>query len=66
MLTGRPAIDDLDGSIGTHTETTVVSVMVGCSDSAYGMRLRLRCDERELVVDERTSSVTIEIGRAHV
>jgi len=62
MLTGRPAIDDLDSSIGTHTETTMVPVMVGYSDSAHGMRLRLRCDERELVVDERTSSVTI--GRA--
>ena len=62
MLTGRPATDDLDSSIGTDTETTMVPVMVGYSDSARGMRLRLRFDDRELVVDERASSVTI--GRA--
>ena len=62
MLTGRPETDNLDGSIGTDAETTRVPEMVGYSDSARGMRLRLRCDERELVVDERTSSVTI--GRA--
>ena len=62
MLTGRPATDDLDSSIGTNTETTMVPVIVGYSDSACGMRLRLRFDDRELVVDERPSSVTI--GRA--
>ena len=62
MLTGRPATGDLDGSIGTDAETTMVPVMVGFSDSARGMRLRLRFDERELLVDERVSSVTI--GRA--
>ena len=62
MLTGRPATDHLDSSIGTDTETTMVPVMVGYSDSARGMRLRLRFDDRELVVDERPSSVTI--GRA--
>jgi hypothetical protein len=62
MLTGRPATDDLDGSIGTDAGTTMVPLMVGYSDSARGMRLRLRFDERELVVDERASSVTI--GRA--
>jgi hypothetical protein len=62
MLTGRPATDDLDSSIATDTETTMVPVMVGDSDSARGMRLRLRFDDRELVVDERPSSVTI--GRA--
>jgi pSer/pThr/pTyr-binding forkhead associated (FHA) protein len=62
MLTGRPAPDDLDSSIGTDTETIMVPVMVGYSDSARGVRLRLRFDDRELVVDERASSVTI--GRA--
>ena len=62
MLTGRPAPDDLNSSIGTDTETIMVPVMVGYSDSARGVRLRLRFDDRELVVDERASSVTI--GRA--
>jgi len=40
----------------------MVPVMVGYSDSARGMRLRLGFNERELVVDELASSVTI--GRA--
>jgi len=62
MLTGRPATDDLNSSVGTDTETTMVPVMVDYSDAARGMRLRLRFDDRELVVDERPSSVTI--GRA--
>jgi hypothetical protein len=62
MLTGRAATDDLDNSVGRDTETTMVPVMVGHSDSARGMRLRLWFDDRELVVDERPSSVTI--GRA--
>jgi adenylate cyclase len=62
MLTGRQATDDLDIPIGTDTETTMVPVMVGYSDSARGMCLRLRFDDRELLVDERRSSVTI--GRA--
>ena len=62
MLTGRPATDHLDGSIDTDTETTMVPVIVGYSDSARGMRLRLRSDNRELVVDEHPSSITI--GRA--
>jgi hypothetical protein len=62
MLTGRPATDDLDSSMGTDTETTMAPVTVGHSDSARGMRLRLRFDDRELVVDERPSSITI--GRA--
>jgi adenylate cyclase len=62
MLTGRPATDDLHGSMRTDTETTMVPVIVGYSDSARGMRLRLRFDDRELVVDERPSSITI--GRA--
>ena len=62
MLTGHPATDDVDSSIGTDTDTTLVPVMMGYSDSAHGMRLRLRFDDRELVVDERPSSVTI--GRA--
>ena len=64
MLTGRPPTDDLNCSIGTDTETTMVPVIVGYSDSAHGMCLRLRFDDRELVVDERTSSITI--GRADV
>ena len=62
MLTGHPATDDLDSALGTDTETTMVPVIGGYSDSARGMRLRLRFDDRELVVDERPSSITI--GRA--
>jgi len=62
MRTGRQATDDMDSSIGTATETTMAPLAVGHSDSARGMRLRLRFDERELVVEERSSSVTI--GRA--
>ena len=64
MLTGRPATDPLNSSIGTDTETTMVPVIVGNSDSARSMRLRLRCGDQELVVDERASSITI--GRADV
>jgi hypothetical protein len=62
MLTGGPATDDLDGAIGTDAETSMVPEMVGYSDSARGMRLRLRFDERELVLDKRASNVSI--GRA--
>ena len=62
MLTGDPATDDLDSSMGTDTETTMVPVIVGYLDSARDMRLRLRFDDRELLVDERPSSITI--GRA--
>jgi|SRR5580700_777440 adenylate cyclase len=62
MLTGRRATDDLDSSMGTGTETTMVPVIVGYSGSARGMRLRLRFDDRELVVNELPSSITI--GRA--
>jgi adenylate cyclase len=62
MLTGRPATDEPDSSMDTHTDSTVVPVIVGYSDSARGMRLRLRFDDRELVVDEGPSSITI--GRA--
>ena len=62
MPAGRPATHDLDNFIGTDTETTMVPVLVGYSDSARSMRLRLWFDDRELVVDERPSSVTI--GRA--
>jgi pSer/pThr/pTyr-binding forkhead associated (FHA) protein len=64
MLTGRPATHHQDSCIGTDTESTMVPVMVGYSDSARGMRLRLRFDDRELVVDERASSITI--GRVDV
>ncbi len=62
MLTGGPATDDPDSSMGTDTETTMAPVIAGYSDSARGMRLRLRVDDRELMVDERPSSITI--GRA--
>ena len=62
MLTGGPATDDPDSSMGTDTETTMAPVIEGYSDSARGLRLRLRVDDRELVVDERPSSITI--GRA--
>jgi len=62
ILTGHPATDDLDSFMGTETETTMVPVIVGYSDSARGMRLRLRFDDRELMLDERPSSITI--GRA--
>jgi adenylate cyclase len=61
-LTDCPATDNLEGSIGADAETTMVPEMVGYSDSTRGMRLRLRFDKRELVVDERPSNVTI--GRA--
>src|SRR5689334_4382873 len=60
--TGHPATDDPDSCMGTETETTMVPVIVGYSDSARGMRLRLRFDDRELMLDERPSSITI--GRA--
>jgi hypothetical protein len=62
MLTGHRATDDLRGSTRADSETTTVPEMVGHSDSAHGVRLRLRFDNRELVVEERASSVTI--GRA--
>ena len=62
MPTDRPATDYPDSSIGTDPGTTMVPVIVPYSDSARGMRLRLRFDDRELVVDERASSITI--GRA--
>src|SRR5262249_50883440 len=65
MQTGRPATDDLDSSIVKDTETTMVRVMVGYSDSARGMRLRLRFDDRELVVDERLSSVRMSSTGGH-
>ena len=62
MLTGHPATDDLDSALGTDTETTMVPVIGGYSDSVRDMRLRLRFDDRELVVDQRASSIAI--GRA--
>jgi len=62
ILTSRPATDDLHSSMRTDTETTRVPVIVGYSDSARDMRLRLRFDDRELVVDQRASSIAI--GRA--
>ena len=63
MLTGRPATDDLNSSIDTDADTTMVPVIAGYSDAARGMRLRLRFDDRELVVDERPST-NVTIGRA--
>ena len=62
IRTGRPVPDDLDSSKLTDTETTMVSVIVGYSDSVRDMRLRLRFDDRELVVDNRASGIAI--GRA--
>jgi hypothetical protein len=62
MLTGRPTTDESGSSTTTDTETTMVPVMVGYSDSARCMRLRLRFDDREVVMDERPSDITI--GRA--
>ena len=62
MRTDRPATDDLHSSTRTNTETTMVSVIAGYSDSVRDMRLRLRFDDRELVVDQRASSIAI--GRA--
>jgi pSer/pThr/pTyr-binding forkhead associated (FHA) protein len=62
MLTGHPATDYPDSSMRTDTETIMVPVIVGYSDSARGTRLRLRFDDRELVVDEGPSNITI--GRA--
>lgn len=59
VLMGRPATDHLDSSIGTDTETTMVPVIVGYADPARAMRVRLRFGDGELVVDERTSSITI-------
>jgi pSer/pThr/pTyr-binding forkhead associated (FHA) protein len=44
------------------TETTIVPVIAGDWHPARGMRLRLRFDDRELLVDERHSSITV--GRA--
>jgi adenylate cyclase len=48
--------------MGNNTETTKVHVTQHDSHPARGMRLRLRFHDRELLVDERHSSVTI--GRA--
>jgi adenylate cyclase len=44
------------------TETTLVPVIAGNSHPAGSMRLRLRCDDRELLLDEQHSSITV--GRA--
>jgi adenylate cyclase len=49
--------------MGTDTDATViVPGIAGDSHSARGMRLRLQFDDRELLVDQRHSSITI--GRA--
>src|SRR5438445_13616699 len=62
MLTGRPATADRDSSMGTQTQTGIAPGIAGYSDSARGMRLRLRFDDRDLLVDEHHASITI--GRA--
>ena len=62
MRTGRPATDHLHSSMHTDSETSLVPVIVSYSDSARDMRLRLRIDDRELVVDEHPECITI--GRA--
>ena len=46
----------------TEDVTSMVPGIAGESRPARAMRLRLRCDDRELLVDERHSSITI--GRA--
>jgi class 3 adenylate cyclase len=46
----------------TEDVTSMVPGIAADSRSARPMRLRLRCDDRELLVDERHSSITI--GRA--
>jgi len=46
----------------TEDVTSIVPGIAGDSRPARSVRLRLRCDDRELLVDERHSSVTI--GRA--
>jgi hypothetical protein len=46
MWTGRPPTDDLVSTTRTDTGTTMVPVIVGYSDSARGVRLRLRFDDR--------------------
>jgi len=46
----------------TEDVTSMVPGIAGDSRSVRPMRLRLRCDDRELLVDERHSSITI--GRA--
>jgi hypothetical protein len=61
MLTGRPATDDRECPMGTQTETGIVPGIAE-SDSAHGMRLRLRFDNRELLVDAHRASITL--GRA--
>jgi adenylate cyclase len=48
--------------MGTDAETTIVPVIAGDSRPARGMRLRLQFGDRELLTDERHSSITI--GRA--
>ncbi len=62
MLTGRPATDDRDSPVGTQTETGVVPGIAGYSDAARGMRLRLRFDDRELLMDAHHASISL--GRA--
>src|SRR5712671_4129256 len=47
---------------GTEDVTSMVPGIASDSRSVHHMRLRLRCQDRELLVDERHSSITI--GRA--
>jgi len=48
--------------MGDESETTVVPVIAGDWPAPRAMRLRLRVDDRELLVEERRSSLTM--GRA--
>jgi adenylate cyclase len=62
ILRSRPATDHLHSSVAMDTGTTMVPMIVGYADSVAGMRLRLRFGDRELVVDQCPTSITI--GRA--
>jgi hypothetical protein len=62
VLAVCPATDDRDGPEGTQSETGVVPAIAGYSDAARGIRLRLRFDDRELLLDVHHASITL--GRA--
>lgn len=62
MSTPPGATDHLNSYTRTDTESTVGSMTVDYSDSVRDMRLRLRFDDRELVVHKGASHIAI--GRA--
>jgi hypothetical protein len=62
VLAVCPATDDRDSPEGTQTETGVVPGIAGYSNAARAIRLRLRFDDRELLVDVHHASITL--GRA--